>query len=187
MEKNEKGETKPFKSKCEKFFFDWIIPITIAIVVAISINKFLIFKVEIPSESMVPTLNVNDQLFASRVYNVDNLKRGDIVIFNFTPEDKLYIKRLIGLPGDEVEVKAGKVWINGEEIQEDYVKNPESTDEIYNVPEGKFLFFGDNRARSYDARKWKVNGERMSYIDSSQIKGKALFKVYPFSDFGTID
>ena len=187
MEENKKEEVKPFENMCKRIFFDWVVPIVIALVIAKSINKFLIFKVEIPSISMVPTLNVDDQLFASRVYNVDNLKRGDIVIFNFIPRDELFIKRLIGLPGDTVEIKSGKVWINGEELQEDYVKNPENTEGVYNVPEGKFFFLGDNRARSEDARKWQEKGYGITYIDSAEIKGKALFKVYPFSDFGTIE
>ena len=171
----------------KKIFFDWAVPVAIALSVALLINKFLIFKVEIPSSSMVPTLNVGDQLFASRVYNLEKLERGDIVIFNFKPKDELFIKRLIGLSGDTVEIKAGKVWVNGEEIQEDYVKHPESTDAVYEVPEGKYFFLGDNRANSEDARKWQAHGYGITYIDGADIQGKAQLKVYPFSDFGTIE
>lgn len=174
-------------SDLKGIFFDWVVPVVIALAIALLINKFLIFKVEIPSKSMVPTLNVDDQLFASRVYNVNNLERGDIVIFYFKPREELFIKRLIGLPGDTVEIKLGKVWVNGEEIQEDYVKNPQSTDGVYNVPEGKFFFLGDNRANSDDARKWEADGYGITYIDKSDIKGKALLKVYPFRDFGAIE
>lgn len=182
MEKNKKEKDI---EKYKKKILDWVVPIVIAVIIALVINKFLIFKVKIPSSSMVPTLNVEDQLFANRVYNVDNLKRGDIVIFYFKPEKNVYIKRLIGLPGDTVEIKAGKVWVDGEELQEDYVKNPEETDGIFNVPKGKFFFLGDNRAVSNDARKWQIK-YGITYIDGEDIQGKALVKVYPFSDFGII-
>ena len=64
--------------KKSNFFSDWVVPILIAVVLAFLINKFIIFKVKIPSESMVPTLNVNDRLFVTRVYNPENLQRGDI-------------------------------------------------------------------------------------------------------------
>ena len=185
IEENNIGGKKPILMFAKKVFFDWIVPIAIALIIALLINKYLIFKVEIPSGSMIPTLNKDDQLFASRVHNVDNLERGDIVIFYFKPKDELFIKRLIGRPGDKVEIKSGKVWVNGDEIQEDYVKNPEVTSGVYNVPEGKYFFLGDNRADSFDARKWQ-SAYGFTYIDESDIKGKALLKVYPFSDFGTI-
>ena len=89
------------------FFYDWVVPIVIAVFLAFLINRFVLYKVKIPSESMVPTLNVNDQLFATRVYNPENLERGDIVIFAYDQEgeDIKMIKRLIGLPGDTVEIK----------------------------------------------------------------------------------
>jgi signal peptidase I len=182
--KNNKQENKAVKI-AKKIFFDWIVPVGIALVIAILINKFLIFKVEIPSRSMVPTLNVDDQLFATKVYNPENLKTGDIVIFYFKPKDELFIKRLIGLPGDKVEIKSGKVFVNDEQINEDYVKHPEVTQGVYNVPEGKYFFLGDNRIESDDARKWQ-NEYGFTYIDASDIKGKALIKVYPFSDFGIV-
>lgn len=173
------------ENKIKKMIFDWVIPIAVACAIALLVNKFVVFKAQIPSASMVPTLNVGDQLFASRVYNLEKLKRGDIIVFNFEPKNELFIKRLIGLPGDTVTIKEGKVWVNGEELQEDYVKNPEKTDGVYNVPEGKYFFLGDNRSNSDDARRWQTE-YGITYIDGKQIKGKAQLKVYPFSDFGTI-
>lgn len=75
----------------KKLILDWIIPIVIAVILAFLINRFIIFKIKIPSESMVPTLNIGDELFANRIYNPDNLDRGNLVVFNFEPEKKLYI------------------------------------------------------------------------------------------------
>lgn len=183
-----KGEGK---SSAIGFITDWVVPIVIAIVLALLIRQFVFFKVKIPSTSMVPTLNVGDQLIATRVYNLDNLKRGDIIVFNFTPEDKLYIKRLIGLPGDHIEIKNNvDVYVNGEKLEDSYVKNPDPYNEnapvlTYDVPYGKYFFLGDNRAVSFDSRRWDSK-YGITYIDGSEIKGKAQIKVYPFSEFGSI-
>lgn len=161
--------------------YDWIIPIVTAVILATAINKFIVFKVKIPSESMVPTLNVGDRLFVTRVYNRDNLERGDIVVFYSKEEEESMIKRLIGLPGDEVVITDGVVTVNGETLIEDYIGTPDKFNGNYYVPEGKYFFLGDNRLRSKDSRYW-IN----SYIDAKDIKGKAVLKVYPFSDIGII-
>lgn len=167
-----------------KVLKDWIIPIGVAIIIALLINRFLFRQVTIPSVSMVPTLEVNDRLFVNRVYKPSNLKRGDIVVFNFYEEGKkeLYIKRLIGLPGDKVEIKdGGKVYINGDVIDEPYVKNKDDIKGSYKVPEGKYFFLGDNRANSKDSRYW-MN----PYIDEKEIVAKAQIRVYPFNKMGKV-
>ena len=166
-----------------KFFIEWIIPVVAAVVIALLINKFLLFNVYIPSTSMVPTINVGDRIMASRVYNKDNIKRGDILIFYSDELQQTLIKRLIGLPGDKILIKNGIVNINGQDIKEDYVKNNDYNNEelVYEVPEGKYFFLGDNRPVSMDSRRW-IN----PYIDEEDIKGKAVLKFYPISDFGSI-
>ena len=148
---------------------------------ALLIKQFLIFKVYIPSGSMIPTLNEGDQLFVTRVYNLDNLKRGDILVFDSDELDDVLIKRLIGLPGDKIKIVSGTVYVNGEELEEDYVKNSDHVSGEFEVPEGKYFFLGDNRAISYDARRWEN-----PYIDGSDIRAKAQVRVYPFSDFGFV-
>ena len=89
------------------FIKDWVLPILLAFVIALLIKQFLIFKVEIPSGSMIPTLNVDDQLFVSRIYNLDNIKRGDILVFRSEELDDMLIKRVIGLPGDKIDIEDG--------------------------------------------------------------------------------
>lgn len=90
------------------------------------------------------------------------------------------IKRLIGLPGDVIDVKDnGQVFVNGNKIEEPYVVYKEELGKQFKVPQNKYLFFGDNRAKSLDARKWEN-----PYIDSKDIKGKAQFVIYPFKRFG---
>ena len=169
-------------TKKSNFFSDWIVPIVIAVILAILINRFLIFKVKIPSESMVPTLNVGDRLFVTRVYNPENLKRGDIVVFYSEEKNEDMIKRLIGLPGDNIVIKDGIVTVNGETLKEDYIGTADNYSGEFTVPEGKYFFLGDNRYWSLDSRYWKD-----PYIDGDEIKGKAQVKVYPWKDFGKIE
>lgn len=164
----------------KKVFEDWIAPVLIAIILALLINKFLFFTVSIPSESMVPTIKVNDRIIVTRIYDRKKLKRGDIVVFYSKELNDTLIKRLIGLPGDRVEVvDGGQVFINGEKIEEPYVVYPDNLSKSFTVGEDKYLFFGDNRAISDDARRWDN-----PYIDGKDIKGKARFIVFPFRRAG---
>lgn len=164
----------------KKIFQDWIAPILIAVILALLINKFLFFTVTVPSESMVPTIKVNDRIIVTRVYDRSKLKRGDIVVFYSRELNDTLIKRLIGLPGDKVEVKeGGQVFVNGEKLDEPYVVYPEDLKGSFTVGEDKYLFFGDNRSISNDARRWEN-----PYIDGKDIKGKARFIIFPFSRAG---
>lgn len=163
------------------FIKEWAIPIISAIILAFLINKFLIFKVLIPSESMVPTLNVDDRLFVTRVYNPDKLKRGDIIVFYSEELQESLIKRLIGLPGDKIKIENGTVFVNGEKLEENYIGNADKFNGEYTVPEGKYFFLGDNRLVSKDSRYW-IN----PYIEGKDIKGKAQIKVYPLNEIGKV-
>jgi len=155
-------------------------PIAFAIILATLINKFLFYNVRIPSESMYPTIKIGDRITVTRVYDKSNLKRGDIIVFySYELKDRL-IKRLIGLPGDEIDIKDnGQVFINGNKSEEPYVVYNEELGKRFKVPQDKYLFLGDNRASSLDARKWEN-----PYIDGKDIKGKARFVIYPFKRFG---
>lgn len=127
---------------------------------------------------MVPTLNVEDRLYASRVCNPENLRRGDLVVFYFEPKNKLYIKRLIVLPKDEITISNAAVSINSKTL----IENQEEFIGVYKVPDKKYFFFGDNRANLTDSRYWEN-----PYINSKDIKGKAFIKVYPFNDIRFVE
>jgi signal peptidase I len=164
----------------KKVFIDWVIPIGVAIIAAILINKFLFFQVSVPSESMYPTIKIGDRITTTRVYNKEKLKRGDIVVFYSREIGKTLIKRLIGLPGDNIKInELGQVFINEEKLDEPYVVNKSNKQGEFKVPENKYFFLGDNRAGSADARGWAE-----PYIEAKEIKGKAQFIVYPFNRFG---
>ncbi|MBU3100139.1 MULTISPECIES: signal peptidase I [Clostridium] len=159
---------------------EWLLPILAAIILVVLINNLLFFQVKVPSGSMYPTIKSGDRILVTKVYNKAKLKSGDIIVFKSDELKEVMIKRLIGLPGDEVVVKEkGRVFINGSEIAQPYVVNKEDLDIKFKVPENKYLFFGDNRASSLDARKWEN-----PYIDGKDIKGKAQFITYPFKRFG---
>jgi signal peptidase I len=164
----------------KRIFVDWVMPVALAIILAILINKFLFYKIKVPSESMYPTIKIGDRIIVTRVYDRTKLKKGDIVVFYSHELKDTLIKRLIGIPGDEIDIKDdGQVFINGLKSEESYVVYNEDLGKQFKVPENKYLFFGDNRARSLDARKWK-----QPYIESEDIKGKAQFIISPFKRFG---
>lgn len=169
------------KRKRKSFIYEWVIPLAIAFIIALLIKQFLIFQVRIPSGSMIPTLNIGDKLFVTKIYNLDKIERGDIVVFYSVELKDTLIKRVIGLPGDTVEISDGKVSVNGEELEESYVVNTDHSYGTYVVPDGKYFFLGDNRPISKDSRYWVD-----PYIDGKYIEAKAQLKVYPFSDFGWI-
>jgi len=155
-------------------------PVVIALVLVALTNKFLFYQIKIPSGSMLPTIKVGDRIIVTRVYDKSKLKRGDIVVFYSDELKELLIKRLIGLPGEEVDIKDdGQVFINGSKIEEPYVVYKEDLGKKFKVPQDKYFFLGDNRARSWDARKWEN-----PYIDAKDIRGKAQFVLYPIKRFG---
>lgn len=179
--KNKKKVKKVIKIRRKKVFMEWIVPVFAAVFISVMINKFIIINTEIPSGSMIPTLNINDRVIVTRVFDIDNIKRGDIIVFYSKELNDKLIKRVIGVPGDNIEISDGILKVNGEELKEDYVKENKVYNGTFQVPSGKFFFLGDNRPVSYDSRYWKE-----PYIDKKDILGKAKLKYYPIKDFGVI-
>ena len=178
-EKSDINIAEDKKVKKKSTMNEWIIDIAIVACIALFIWNFIGYGVWITSGSMIPTLGVKDRLIVTRVHDLQSLKEGDIVLFKQEQfKDDLLIKRLIGLPGDKIEIKDGVVFRNGEQLQEDYVKEKDHFNGVYEIPEGKYFFLGDNRPNSSDSREWKN-----PYVDKSQIEGKARLKYYPMNQF----
>lgn len=169
------------KNMRKRFITDVVFTITVAIILAILINKFLIFNVEVPTSSMAPTINPGEKFLVTKVYNFKNLQRGDIIVFKSEEKDELMIKRLIGLPGDSVEVRGKELYVNGEFVEEEYVKNHDGYFGEFEVPEDKYFFLGDNRKNSADSRYWME-----PYIPKEDIKGKAQLRIYPIKELGSV-
>lgn len=163
------------------FIKEWVVPIIIAFILALAINKYLFFKILVPTESMYPTIKPQDRIFVTRVYHPEKLKRGDIIVFYSDELNERLVKRLIGLPGDKIDIKDGIVYINGKKYNEPYVVNHDdyTSFETFIVPSGEYFFLGDNRPNSQDSRYWDY-----SYIKAKKIEGKAIFILFPFNRMG---
>lgn len=166
----------------KRLFKEYILPFGLEIIALLLIVKFVFFFVIVPSGSMIPTVEEHSLLFATRIHNVENLKRGDIVVFKSDELGKNLVKRLIGLPGESVWYEDGNLYVDGVLIEEDYVVNKDEGDSFsFLVPEGCYLFLGDNRTGSYDARRWS-----QPYISADKLMGKAVFTIWPFKNFGVL-
>jgi len=171
----EDDEKKSMKSE----IFSWLKTIIAAIAFAYFITTFIIVNATVPTGSMKDTIMPNDRLVAFRLsYLFDEPERYDIVVFKY-PDDEsyLYIKRIIGLPGDKIEIVDGRVYINdsNEPIPDKYVREKMlGSFGPYNVPEGCYFMLGDNRNDSKDSRFWKN-----TFVKKDKILGKAIFKYYP--------
>lgn len=152
--------------------------IIFAIIFTLLFNNYIIVNAQIPSDSMSDGIKEGDRLFGFRLSYINSSpKRGDVVIFKFPDnEAKTYIKRVIGLPGDVVEIISGVLYINGEIYNEDYLKEPMlGSFGPYCVPDDHYFMLGDNRNDSADSRKW-IN----TYVAKDKILAKALLKYYPY-------
>lgn len=168
--------------KVIRFFKEWAVPVIVAVILAVLINKFIFFNVGVPTGSMNPTIKPGDKIFTLRTYRESSIKRGDILVFYSEEVDKDLIKRVVGLPGETVEIQAdGSVYINGEYLVEEYVKNPGDKQGLFVIPENCYLFLGDNRGDSIDARYWNN-----PYINFDDIKGEAKFTIFPFNRIGKL-
>ena len=178
-----KKEKQPMTWK--RLWKEWILPFGLEILALLLIVKFIFFIAIVPSGSMEPTIQERSALFTLRVHDLEKLERGDVIVFEAeTPElaGTTLIKRLIGLPGDHVEIdENGVMTINGEVQSEDYVVYQYAIPSVFDVPEGYYLFMGDNRANSLDSRYWSD-----PYVSAESIQGRAVFTLFPFSHFGKL-
>ncbi len=173
----------------ERPWLEGIKTIGLSVVLALGIRHFVAEARYIPSESMLPTLEVNDRLIVEKVsYQFQNPQRGDIVVFQ--PTERLrqenptfgyaLIKRVIGLPGETIEVTGGRVYVNNEPLDENYIAaEPEYQWGPKTLPPDAFLMLGDNRNQSYDSHFW-------GYVPRDKIIGRAAFRFWPPDRIGTI-
>lgn len=176
---NSEKDRKRIKSTWMSEVMEWIVVIEVAVVMAVVLNLFILVNAIIPSASMEPTVMTGDRVFGNRLaYLTEDPMRGDIVMFKFPDdESKLYIKRIIGLPGETLEMKDGKIYIDGSDIplEEPYLTVvPEGDYGPVSIPEGAYFMMGDNRNISADSRYW-VN----TFVYRDKIEGKAVLRYYP--------
>lgn len=164
-------------------FFESI-ALAVGVVVAI-VNPFVIQAFLIPSGSMIPTLKVGDRIMADKfVYHIRDPQRGEVIVFRAPPqadpEQRNFVKRVIGLPGETIEVKDGKVFINGKPLSEPYIYEPPFYQfGPYKVPPNSYFVMGDNRNDSNDSHVWGP-------LPRGRITGKALFIWWPINRWRVI-
>lgn len=173
-------ELQKKKVNWKKEIWEWVKIIVSAAVIALVLNNFIIANSKVPSGSMENTIMTNDRVIGSRLsYLFADPERGDIVIFRYPDNEKIYfVKRVIGLPGDTVDIYGGHVYLNGsqEPLMEDYIREP-MVPEVpmhFEVPEDCYFMLGDNRNYSKDARFWTN-----TYVKKEKIIAKVLFRYYP--------
>ena len=162
--------------------------IGLSVILALGIRHFVAEARYIPSGSMEPTLQINDRLVIEKIsYNFNPPGHGDIVVFwppdSLTPPGQrrdAFIKRIVGLPGDVVEVRDGEVIRNGEVLSEPYIKGPPDYQwGPEEVPPESFLVLGDNRNSSYDSHSW-------GFVPQENIIGRAVVRFWPPDRLGLI-
>lgn len=160
----------------KKEITEWIKAAIFALIFYIIINVF-IFSARVDGASMYPTLNDDDFLISLKGIINNDYKYGDIVVFSVESRDYLLIKRIIGLPGDHIEIKQGNVYRNGTKLNEPYIDVETDGDINQIIEEGNYFVLGDNRGNSADSRVPEIG-----QIGAEDIKGKILFRLYPLPE-----
>ena len=162
----------------------WIKIILTAAVIAYMLNNFVIANSRVPTSSMESTIMAHDRVIGSRLsYKFGDPKRGDIAIFLWpdAPEGEkiYYVKRIIGMPGDTIDIIGSNVYLNGSDtpLDEPYLNEPMDPEEVplhFEVPEDSYFMMGDNRNYSSDARRWKNH-----YVSRDAMIAKVIFRYFP--------
>jgi len=162
----------------------WARDLVVALGLAMIIIVFFYQPVKVEGTSMAPLLSDQERIFINKfVYHFEPIGRGDVVVFWY-PLDrtKSFIKRVVGLPGDEVEIRRGRVYINGKTLEEPYVPSQYIDTAAYGpvqIPRDEYFVMGDHRISSNDSR---IFGP----VPSAFIYGKAVFAYWPWTQFGSI-
>jgi signal peptidase I len=164
---------------------EWAVLIVSALAIALLIKTFLFQAFYIPSESMEPTLLKHDRVLVNKLsYHLHDVHRGDVVVFKappgVDPGIKDLVKRVIGLPGETIEGRNGRVFIDGQRITEKYLKEDTRTDFLglkpFRVPRDTYWVMGDNRGNSQDSRHFPSH-----VIRKKDIVGRVFVRIWPLN------
>ena len=195
------GQPAPYRKSTAREYFE---SICVAVILALFVRTFIVQAFKIPTGSMENNLLIGDHLLVNKfvfaptmtrlenmLLPIDPIRRGDIIVFKYPEEpERDFIKRVIGLPGDTLELRNKRVYINGARLDEPYVHYLVPPDEesgggggfdvrvqydAVTVPPGMYFMMGDNRDNSQDSRYW-------GFMPQEYIKGKALFVYFSFGE-----
>ena len=182
--------------------FDYGLVAVVSVLVALLVQAYLVKPYRIPSESMAATLKPGDRVLVNRVvYHLRQPKRGDVVVFKYPRDPSVtFIKRVVGVPGDTLVARGGRLWVNGLPTREPYVhhgrsgldptvafgpepgttmRDPWALAQPYKVPPDTYFVMGDNRTNSDDSRDWGT-------VPSSDIIGEGFLVYWPFGRWETL-
>ncbi|WP_081667288.1 signal peptidase I [Paenibacillus pinihumi] len=190
--------TPPQPNKAKKEAMEWIKALAIAALLVLVIRSFLFSPFIVDGPSMKPNFHTGERVIVNKIlYDIREPKRGEVVVFHVPQENRDFIKRVIGVPGDKVKLDGDDLYINGEKVEEPYLKEAieqaKKENRLYNmtenfpnayvqsdvVPEGMFLAFGDNRSDSRDSRM-------IGYISMKELVGRADVIFWPLKDMQII-
>ena len=179
---SETAEEPKEKFNLKAEIINWVQILVTAALIAFVLNRFIIANSRVPSASMENTIMTHDRVIGSRLnYYFEEPERGDVVIFYFpddVTEKTYYVKRIIGMPGDVIDIRDGHVYLNGSDapLEEPYIREPMETpvELHYEVPEGCYFMMGDNRNYSADSRFW-----HNTFVRKEKIVAKVLFRYFP--------
>lgn len=193
METNENAlkENKPVKSKKNKVkkgwkreLLEWLVTLAVAVVVALAVRHFIFEPVKVQGSSMINTLQSGDIMIVTKYdYIFGQPKRFDIITCRYPERKEFFVKRIVGLPGDVINIQNGILNVNGISYAEEYITNRPNYDiENYTVPVGHYFVLGDNRSNSNDSHVKSVGP-----ITRNQIIGHARAVVFPFGNIRSIE
>ncbi len=153
-----------------------VIPYIVIVVVVVLIRTFIITPVRVDGDSMKNTLKNGDILL---LYKLSSIDRFDIIVLDEEKDNEKIIKRVIGLPGETVAIKKGKIYINDKVIDDEYAYGETSDYNKVTLADDEYFILGDNRLISKDSRYFGP-------IKDNEIKGKIVFRLFPFTKIGTV-
>ena len=174
-------ETEQKKSGFLRFAIDVLETLILSVILFAAINA-VSARIRVDGSSMEPTLHSGEFVIVNKLtYKLGQPEIGDVVVFHYPrdPEQE-YIKRVIGLSGDQVLITDGKVYINGQMLEEDYINSPPAYQATWEVPEDSLFVLGDNRNNSADSHSWGP-------VPLNYVVGKAVLVYWPPPDWGLID
>lgn len=186
----QQGETAGNKNKLISFLLNVVIYGLIIYVCLFFVPEYVLQRTQVEGPSMEDSLHNNDFLMVEKIsYRLDALKRFDIIVFypyGREYKEEYFVKRLIGLPGETIQIKGENIYVNGEVLEEDYGKDPITNAGIAEEPitlgEDEYFVLGDNREISLDSRY-----EEVGVLSKKNIGGKAIIRIWPLNKFGLLD
>ncbi len=178
---SEPQEPEEKRSGFMRFVIDIVETLILSIILFAAINA-ISARIRVDGASMEPTLQSGEFVIVNKLaYMFGDPTTGDVIVFHFPRDpDQEYIKRIIGLPGDRVEVKGGEVYINDQVLSEDYIAASPVYDSVWDVPDDSLFVLGDNRNNSSDSHNWGP-------VPLDYVIGKATFIYWPPTEWGVLN